>query len=324
MSELKKNLKNTLAKVIAEILPSKIMRSKSYFHLWEAKGYHVTPVQYYEPVPDTFKFETDIFKRESAIAGVEMNEERQLSLCKKFCTNYKDEYCKFSYDLTVNKEDDFYFGNGAFECVDAEVLYCMVRFFKPKNIIEIGSGFSTRVTAMAIRQNIKDNSEYNCNFLCIEPYPKKWISKISEVTNLIKAEVESLPLDMFKVLDENDIIFIDSSHIIKVYNDVCFEYLELIPSLNKGVIVHVHDIVLPQIYSDYWYDSIFFWNEQYLLQAFLAFNKSFQILWAANFMHLKYSHELAKAFPSYLKFKKNRNTVTQKQGHKSFWFQRIQ
>lgn len=319
---IKSIIASTLAKALSEILPSKLMRSKTFFHLWEAKGYHVVPVHYYEPVPDSRDFAPDIFERESALAGIEMNQKEQLSLLNEFCSQYKEEYCKFGYGSSERKED-FYFENGAFETVDAEILYCMVRHFKPKNIIEIGSGFSTRVTATAIRQNTTDDPEYQCELTCVEPYPKEWISEIPEVSRVLRSKVENVSLETFSELSHNDILFIDSTHIINVYNDVCFEYLDVLPILNKGVLVHIHDIVLPQQYCENWYDAKFFWNEQYLLQAFLAFNKSFQVLWAGNFMHLKHTNKLAEAFPSYLRFKNSRNSRRQRHGHKSFWIQRV-
>lgn len=322
MHKLKWRIQSTIARVLSRILPSSLMQSKRFFHLWETKGYHVTPVHFYEPVPDSRDFAPDIFERESALTGIEMNQDEQISLLNEFCFDYKQEYCNFGYGSSESIED-FYFENEQFETVDAEILYCMVRHFKPKNIIEIGSGFSTRITAAAIRQNSAENSYYTCNFVCVEPYRKDLIDKIPEVTKIIPSRVESLPIDTFKILDENDILFIDSSHIINVYNDVCFEYLDVFPILNKGVLVHVHDIVLPQQYCEYWYDAKFFWNEQYLLQAFLSFNKSFKILWAGNLMHLKHSNRLANAFPSYLRFKNSSDSRRQKQGHKSFWIQRV-
>lgn len=298
------------------------MKSKQFFHLWEAKGYHITPVHFYEPIPDTRDFASDIFTKESTLPGLELNEQAQISLLHEFSSNYRGEYGEFGYGQAKRK-NEFFFENGAFETVDAEILYCMIRYFKPRHIIEIGSGFSTLVTATAIRQNTTTDPEYQCELTCIEPYPKEWIFKIPEVSRVFQSKVENVPLETFSELSNNDILFIDSSHNINVYNDVCFEYLEVLPMLNVGVLVHIHDIVLPQRYCKYWFDLKVFWNEQYLLQAFMAFNTSFQILWAGNFMHLRYSNELALAFPSYPRFKNSTDIKKQKQGHKSFWIQRL-
>lgn len=310
-----------IAKLLSTLLPPQLMKCKRFFHLWEAKGYHITPVHFYEPIPDTRDFAPDIFTQESTLPGLELNEQAQISLLHEFSSSYRGEYGEFGYGQAKRK-NEFFFENGMFETVDAEILYCMIRHFKPRRIIEIGSGFSTLVTATAIRQNTTDDHEYRCEFICVEPNPKEWISATPEVSRLLQSRVETVPLETFSELQHNDILFIDSSHVINVYNDVCFEYLEVLPRLNDGVLVHIHDIVLPQRYFENWFDAKHFWNEQYLLQAFMAFNTSFQILWASNFMHLRYPDELAQAFPSYLRFKRSTDKKKQRQGHKSFWMQR--
>jgi len=119
----------------------------------------------------------------------------------------------------------------------------------------------------------------------------------------------------FAKLKENDILFIDSSHVLKIGSDVQYEYLDILPRLSKGVIVHVHNIFLPAEYPKEWVLKDYtFWTEQYLLQAFLAFNDSFEVLWAGNYMHLKYPNELEDAFSSY---KRDERLIG------SFWMRKI-
>lgn len=322
MFKLRQVVKKVLAKVLSELLPAGLMLSPAFFCLWERKGYHVTPVHFYQPVPDSRDLPPDIFEGNSALAGIDMNANGQMSLLDEFSSTYRDEYSRFSFEAPRDGVG-FHFGNGAFETVDAEMLYCMVRRFKPKRIIEIGSGFSTRVTAEAIRKNRAEDAAYGCDFVCVEPYPMAWISKIPEVTRILESRVEKLPLDTFTALEADDILFIDSTHTINVYNDVCFEYLDVLPILQRGVHIHIHDIVLPQRYFENWYENKFFWNEQYLLQAFLAFNEAFQVKWAGQFMHLRHPDALEKAFPSYARFKESSDRRQRLQGHKSFWIQRV-
>jgi len=120
---------------------------------------------------------------------------------------------------------------------------------------------------------------------------------------------------MFKKLKENDILFIDSSHILKIESDVKYEYLEILPRLNKGTLVHIHDIFLPAEYPKKWIMKNYrFWNEQYLLQAFLAFNEAFDVLWGGNIMNISYSEKLEAAFKSYKKGKSRPG---------SFWIQKL-
>jgi len=307
--------------MIAEMLPAIVMKHKSNFHLWESKGYHVTPVHYYQNIPDTRRFAPDFLEKKSSLTGIQMNENEQVNLLADFSARYRDEYSDFGFTIE-DSNNDFYFGNGAFETVDAEILYCMVRKNKPMHIIEIGSGYSTLVTAKAIRKNIEENPDYICELICIEPYPKEWLRSIAEVTKIIPSFVETLPLETFSILKENDILFIDSSHVVSAFNDVCFEYLTLMPNLNKGVIIHIHDILLPEHYSQDWFDMKVFWTEQYLLQAFLAFNTSFEVLWAGNLMHLRHPEALTESIPSYAWFVNNEDVTKKIQGHKSFWIQK--
>ncbi|MDR2358391.1 MAG: class I SAM-dependent methyltransferase, partial [Prevotellaceae bacterium] len=97
---------------------------------------------------------------------------------------------------------------------------------------------------------------------------------------------EDVGVDFFRQLEANDILFIDSSHVIRPQGDVLFEYLELLPTLTRGVIVHIHDIFSPRDYLAHWVISeVRLWNEQYLLEAFLSFNSTWKILGALNFLH---------------------------------------
>ena len=107
--------------------------------------------------------------------------------------------------------------------------------------------------------------------------------------NLIKEKVEMLDLDRFKELKENDILFIDSSHVIRPQGDVLFEFQRILPNLNPGVFIHFHDIFTPRDYLNEWiYKERLLWNEQYLLEAFLAFNNKFEIIGSLNY--LKHNH----------------------------------
>jgi hypothetical protein len=137
--------------------------------------------------------------------------------------------------------------------------------------------------------------------IAIDPYPNPVLkSGFPGLSRVIEDEVQDLPLELFTSLGPNDILFIDSSHILRIGSDVQYECLEIVPRVASGVVVHFHDIFLP---SEYPKDIIFkgfqFPNEQYLVQAFLAFNDAFEIVWAGSFMHLTHPERLESAFPSY-------------------------
>lgn len=296
---LKRKLKDMIAYSVSLILHSKVARDKRYFHLWERKGFHITPIHYREPIPDTTTLKDDLWQKQSELVGIDINEKGQINLLSLFSSRFKEEYESFPRNKTPVPYQ-YYVNNGAFESVDAEILYCMIRYFKPKKIFEIGSGNSTYLSAQALLKN-KDDNNYECELIAIDPYPNDVLKAgFPGLSKLIPTKVQDIPLSEFSKLKKNDILFIDSSHVLTIGSDVQYEYLEILPRLNKGVIVHLHDIFLPVEYPKKWVLEAFrFLNEQYLLQAFLAFNDSFEVLWAGSYMHLKHPDELEVAFSSY-------------------------
>jgi hypothetical protein len=197
------------------------------------------------------------------------------------------------------KEDDytFHFHNGLFESGDVECWYNLIRRVKPRRIIEIGSGHSTLVAIRAIRQNTAEDPEYRCRHICIEPYQAEWLDRLDIIT-VIRKRVEEVEIELFEALTHNDIVFIDSSHILRPQGDVLFEYLTLLPQLPKGVIVHIHDIFSPRDYPAAWVlQEQRLWNEQYLLEAFLNSNPQWDIILALNYLHHAYYDQLKAVCP---------------------------
>jgi hypothetical protein len=275
-----------------------------HFRAWESVGLHIVQNDFCSPIPDTRTLADDLWLRQSELVGVELDEQRQLELLNQISSRFKDEYESFPED-EAQKPYQYYINNGWFESVDGEILYCMIRHFQPKRIVEIGSGYSTYLSAQAILKN-EEESRNRAELIAIEPYPDETLRRgFPGLSRLIPTKVENVGLEEFIRLKENDIMFIDSSHILKIGSDVQYEYLEILPRLNKGVIVHIHDIFLPMEYPKKWVQQLhLFLNEQYLLQAFLAFNTAFEVLWAASYMHLRCPAKLEEAFGSY-----NRETV---------------
>lgn len=169
------------------------------------------------------------------------------------------------------------------------------KILQPSKLFEIGSGNSTLLATKALEENLKLG--HKTRFTVFDPYPSKLIENNHKVT---KIKVENIPIKHFEQLKENDILFIDSSHVIRIGGDVLFEILEILPRLRKDVIVHFHDIFLPSNYpKDQVLKSYVFFSEQYLLQAFLTNNESYEILFAGSYLHLYHPKKLAEAFPSY-------------------------
>ena len=246
---------------------------------------------FYEPQFD--HGEAD-FSRERSLPGIDWNVAGQLSMLARL--TYAGELAGLPQAPAGRLQ--FHFNNGQFESGDAEYWYQMVRAVKPRRIVEIGSGNSTLLAAAAIAKNRAQDPHYRCEHACIEPYLMPWLEQAGVA--VLRAKVEDVGRAPFAGLAENDILFIDSSHIIRPQGDVLFEYLELLPSLAPGVIVHVHDIFSPRNYLARWLrEEVKFWNEQYLLEAFLSHNRDWQILGALNWLH-HHHYERLKAVAPYL------------------------
>ena len=282
---------------LASQLPARLFTDSALFNLYECRGWHITPVDYYQPIPDSRELPAHLWSTRSPMCGVDMNEQVQMELLDKFHSAFRSEYDRFP--VSGGDPQRFHFGQTSFCSVDAESLYCMIRYFKPRRMIEVGSGMSTLLAAEAIRKN--ETEGHSCSLTAIEPYPGEFLRRgVPGLTELLETKVQSVPIERFCSLEANDILFIDSSHVIKIGGDVIYEYLEIIPRLKPGVIVHCHDIFLPAEYPKNWIlENRWFWTEQYLLRAFLVFNSAFEVLMAGSFLHLYHSAKLKAAFASY-------------------------
>lgn len=280
-----------IAKAQTRLGPARLPLS---YRVWDR--FQVTPVShyYYHPVFDVHKLPANLWKTKDPLYGIDFNKDGQLSLLKQF--KYQEELRQIPFD----KPSDhlaFYHLNRSFENADAEMLYNMIRQYKPRRVFEIGSGHSTRIAKLALDKN-KDEGYLSKHF-CIEPYEMPWLEKLG-VHDVIRKKVEDVPLAFFAALEAGDILFIDSSHVLRTAGDVFFEYLHILPTLKPGVLVHIHDIFLPYEYPRHWLvDERRFWTEQYLLQAFLVCNRDFEVLSAVHWLAREHKERLAEVCPAY-------------------------
>jgi len=167
-----------------------------------------------------------------------------------------------------------------FTRADAEVLYLMLRHLRPRRFLEVGSGLSTWYAAQAAAANVADGAP--CEIQCIDPWVRERVAALPGV-EVERRQVQDTDLARFEALETGDVLFIDSTHVVRIDGDVPFLYLEAIPRVAPGVVVHAHDIPFPYhvphpaeeyIASAKWPK---YWTEAMLLQAFLAFNCEFKI-----------------------------------------------
>jgi hypothetical protein len=274
------------------------------------RGVGIYPIRdhYYDPLFQVKELEDGKVRQ---LPGVDLNVKGQLALLASF--KYQEELLGFP-NQEPSGEKSYYYHNPAFGSGDAEFLYSIIRHAKPKKVVEIGSGFSTLMAQAAIQKNISEDKTYSCEHVCIEPYEMPWLEQLP--VTVIRKRVEDIEMSYFSKLSANDILFIDSSHMIRRDSDVLVEYLRILPTLKKGVFVHVHDIFTPRDYPVSWLkDHFLLWNEQYLLEAFLTQNSQFAIVGALNFLQHDHPKVLHKALP----------VLAQEPGREpgSFWMQRV-
>ena len=224
------------------------------------------------------------------MAAIDMNDRGQVALLRAF-KRFEDEYNVLPQDA-ADAPERFYLRNPMFGGTDALALYGMVRHFRPRRVIEVGSGFSTRLFVEAARRNGPTD------ILCIEPYPDAILKRGSLPITLMEQCVQDVSVSTFERLDSGDFLFIDSSHVVRIGGDVSHLLLEVLPQLKPGVIVHLHDIFLPRQPPREWVaDQLRFWSEQDLLQAFLAFNGAFEILLSNAYLRLRHEAVMQEVFP---------------------------
>jgi hypothetical protein len=226
------------------------------------------------------------------IPGLDLNETGQLAFMAEL--TYGDELLALPNGPTP--DGVFTFANGMFGPGDAELLYSIIRLKRPRRIIEIGSGQSSLIAELAIASNVADEPTYRCAHSCVEPFENSWLDQ--RVSNVVRSRVEHLGVEVFDELDAGDILFIDSTHVIRPQGDVLFEFLEVIGRLRRGVYIHVHDIFTPRDYPRRWVIAERkTWNEQYLLEALLCHTDRYEVVAALNHLWHEHPDVVGRALP---------------------------
>jgi predicted O-methyltransferase YrrM len=263
------------------------------------RSLHVPPGHFYSPIPDFEEIlELDgYFDRfPEGLPGIDLNDAQQLQLMESFQAFYPE------MPFTAERSDGlrYYFNNGQYEYSDAIILYSMLRYLRPKKIIEVGSGFSSAV--ILDTNDLFLNSEVQCTF--VEPYPQTLETVLStEGTKpaadltILEMRLQDVDQEIFLTLGPNDVLFIDSTHVSKAASDVNRLVLEILPLLQEGVYVHFHDIFYPFEYPRPWFEEMRAWNEAYLLRAFLEFNSAFDIVFFSTYLEQRYRSKFEEHMP---------------------------
>lgn len=273
---------------------------RTMFKYTQGRGLHIMPVHYYSPIPDTQNLPNEPWKDRRSLPSVALNVDAACEWLETLMRKYRQE-CGALPNQRSHDPHQYFLDNEAYGRGDADVLYAILREMRPRKIIEIGSGYSTLLICHAIRANLGEFNDFRCEFVAIEPFPPAYlVPPPDEVTRLEARPVQHVPLHEFTSLKAGDVLFIDSSHAAKIGSDVVYEYLSILPNLAPGVLVHVHDIFTPFEYPRGWIeDECFFWNEQYLLEAFLSFNEKFEVIMPLYAISQTYPQRFNEVIPSY-------------------------
>jgi hypothetical protein len=258
------------------------------------------PGHYYSPLPDydavQAQYDTFVPRLPATLPGIDLNEAGQLALMVDLARFYPD--LPFTDDPSPATR--YYYENVFFPRGDAIVTFCMVRQHRPRRVIEIGSGYSS-----AVMLDLIERFEPQIDLTCVEPDASRLrtLLRRDDFTRfrLIESTLDALPDSAFDVLQANDILFVDSSHVAKIGSDVSRLIFRILPRLAPGVLVHVHDIFWPFEYPRVWYAEGRAWNEAPFLRSFLMFNQAFQIAYFNDFLAGFHRDAVAQHLPDCLK-----------------------
>jgi len=274
---------NWINKLIARCLRHKRLYEYVHYRMVEASGvYYSPPGDYDSPMysPREAIHESEALIRSTAGRdGVDLNMGEQLARLQGWVSWVSE------FDWTGSSHPDRrYHRDSWFDIPDAFALYCIMREFLPRRIVEVGSGFSSALMLDVCDQFLDAESR----FTFVEPYPDRLerLLRPDDVNrHSVRVEmVQNSPLDLVDHLQANDIFFIDSSHVLKCGGDLSFIFFQYLPRLRPGVIVHFHDIFWPFEYLLEWREIGRPWNELYVLRTFLQFNRDYEILFFGDYM----------------------------------------
>ena len=243
---------------------------KNVFDAFEAHGFHVTQDHFYSPQPTVASLAPDLWEGPRYLNPAFVFDADGMRRLFEELAPFASELA----NVPVSGTAGFYWDNNFFPNFDAIIYYSLSRRYYPAIVLEVGSGFSTHIALRAAERNGVTQVR------CIEPYPTPTLEEIgSRLSQLLVQRVQDVAMDIYRDLRPGDILFVDTSHVSKLGNDLHHLLFHVLPALPAGVFVHFHDIFLPREYPREWVvGRNWFWNEQYLLLAFLMYNKSFRVV----------------------------------------------
>jgi len=249
---------------------------------------------FYSPVVDPVelrKSEARLWPDRPASPGIDFNDLYHRQVLEEFFPAY---YGDFAYPLKADGSPlGFHVENDQFSWLDCRALFVLLRAWRPRRFVEVGSGFSTLLVADVNRRFLDGSMK----LVCVEPYPRPFLrSPELGIERLLAQKVQDVDGSVFSELDAGDVLFVDSSHVAKTGSDVNHLCFEVLPRLRKGVRVHFHDIFLPADYPKTWVlEQNRSWNEQYVVRALLMYSTHFRVLFGSSYAYHAHAEALRAA-----------------------------
>jgi Methyltransferase domain len=260
-------------------------------------GLELLERSYHNPLPEIRQLPAEMWTEPRDMPGVDLGVQRALVLLGKL-RPYIAEFRPPLHADAHGSTGSFYLANGAYESVDAESLYGLLRYLQPKYVLELGSGATSHVIDFARRANTRHQQPFTHEI--VDPFPFGNAMGPVSGPEVRSIRAEALDPSEFEKLESGDVLFVDTTHTVKTGGDVVHLILEILPRLASGVYVHVHDIFLPYEYPREWVTTMRrAWAEQYMLQAFLAFNPTYEVIFPAQAVARAAPDQVREAIPSF-------------------------
>ena len=291
----------SLAHKIPQSLGVSVAKSKDYYSV--------------QPVLHDLKRNRKRWDKPSALSGLNYDLDAIEVECESLIKQYASEV---SLPSIYTDAANLGYGPG-YPRMDAIILYCTIRQYKPARYMEVGSGLSTYFAWLAGQKNAAEG--HPLQIKCVEPYPSELLKSLD--IELIVDEAQNVSVDEFAFVESGDILFIDSSHALKIDSDVAYLFMEVVPNVSTGARIHVHDIPFPYntpYPADTWIFGTrwpVFWQESLLLQAFLAFNNNYKIEMSLPLLRFHNEAFLTKTLPDYIPFREDKNPPS------SIWLHKV-
>lgn len=280
------------------LTPGRSAAKHALFRLFgalERTGVHVLPRHFYSSVADRGWLAANpaLWRMPQPLPGISWDLDAQLGWLEQICAQHLDEVRAFSFlESLAARGIAFRYG-----LIEGQVLHCAIRTLAPRLVLEVGSGASTALIADAAALN-RAEGRGDTRIVTVDPYAPPQLASLEGV-EVRAIPAQTAPAELFAELTAGDLLFLDSTHVVKAGSELARLYLDILPALPEGVVVHIHDIYLPYLHSPWILSDFWDWQESALLAALLTHNPRLEVLCCESALHDAMPDRLGAVLPDY-------------------------